>query len=795
MSFMLKPLENLPGFSNAATKYIYELHEGSSGDAGLLSVKGANLCEANRLGYLVPPAFILTTEAATKYSQEDKGQLDSNLVLEIAASIEKLEFATGHKFGSTEGRVPLLLTIRGGSSFSTENIVGTEEKDLSISTINNEMMDVLGAPDSWCIPGVKESCLGIGLTDRVASHLATLTSTTFAYNAYAHFLIRFGTLVLGIPRSRYRKILNDFTSSTGKTNDQLNEDEVWQIYAMFRQITDLPQDPFVQLQMAIKAMYEAWFHTDAALYRQEVLGMSLDTGLALIVQTLVVGDTGIAFSRNPATGELGAGIYGCVWSKFGTKQSLQAYAGDKSSIYDKLLDMVRNFEAHFRDMVQIEFVVLDSEEIYVLQVLRGRRTPQASVRLAVDLQEEKIISEREAVMRVDARNPSTFRQYDFEAKPDFEVIAHAETASRGVIIGSVAFNAVECLELQAQGQKIILVQLDADHADERVLKLCDGLILMRGGVLSPPATLCRALGKPCVTGVSGIKIGHLGDVPYLEVNSFLHIVKGDIISMNASTGKVYKGACNILPTYRDEYFRDIISWSDKFRKMKVQARVISSCAALDAGHAHECGAEGIGYLSTNFMFTCNEDRLSLIRLILLAKAEEDRKSHINVLEELQQEDFSRIIRAINPSEFLGQKERAYLGVKLLDVSLSTFWSARDINVTALASGMNIQAADIKEAISLYHDNNPEIGLRGCRITALHPEITEMQLRALFKAVHSFPAEMRIKPHIWIPAVSSSHELRGVLRVVDSVYNEVFVTLRIIIYLPEMFDIDCVVICR
>lgn len=775
MSFIYKPLEKFASYVSPPTraKYAYALSEGTREDKELLSIKGASLCELTRLGYNVPPAFILSTEAAVHYRKLGLEEFDQNLMAEIQLAVSSIEKATDRQFGSVRGdKFPLLLSLRGGSSIMSDVLVGDEEKDINIGTVNNEVIDVLGAPDSWCFPGIKESCLGIGLTDAVVEQIAGLTSRTFAYNAYAHFLIRYGTIVLDVPKSHYRQILSNFIRSSHKTKDELSEDEVFQIHEKFKEITPLPQDPMDQLFLAIKAMYNSWFEIDAALYRQEVLNMPFDSGLALIVQALVMGDTGIAFSRNPATGDIGQGIFGCIWKRDGVKQSLMEYAKSNEKTYQNLIDIARYLELQYMDMVQMEYVVDENDQINLLQVLPGRRTPHASIRIAVDLKKEKILNERESVLRINAKHPTAFWRFDVDSKLESDLIGTGQTSSRGIAVGAVAFNAVDCLELKAKGLEVVLIQRDADSADERLLSRCAGLILLHGDVVSPPAALCRALGKPCITGVSGMKLVSLDSTDYVEVNEFLHLGKGDHITMNAGNGKLYRGACNKIPSYNEEYFKDILQWAEKFRTIRVDSKVVDGDMAKEVARSNEIGADNIGHISTDFMFKCTEERLTLTRLTLVAKSLADRKSHLNVLQNLHEADFVGIIRAMLATSKHSYEGQIPLGVKLLDTALGGFLREKDMNIPGLATHMNVRVSDIKEAISVYHDENPDIGLRGCRITAIHPEITEMQLTALFRAVLSFEPQLRIKPHIWIPAVSSSHELRSVISLIESVYRKV-----------------------
>jgi pyruvate, orthophosphate dikinase len=834
MSFLYSPIERIAQFVTmpAKSKYIYSLHEGSRDDFSFLSSKGANLCEVSRLGFSVPRAFIISSEAAEKYLKQNSRTLDSNIQADIRLAIGKLEEQTGHLFGATSDKFPLLLTVRGGSTAPTETIVGAEETDLSFDTVNHEVMDVLGAPDSWCIPGLKESCLGIGLNDDVVRYLATLTSKFYAYNAYAHFLIRFGTIVLNIPKSKYRSILSEFVEKTGKSGDQMTEDDVYYIYQRFKEITDLPQDPYLQLEKCVSAMYNAWYDYDSVLYRQEAFRVHSEKGIAVIVQMLIMGDTGIAFTRNPISGEhsTGSGLFGCIWTKQGVKKPIQEYYDQQEQlelIY-QLQRIAKALEHHYADMMQMEFVVTESTpstsvtttvdasnttsstlpQVHLLQVFPGRRTPYASVRIAVEMHREQLISEREAILRVHAQDPHVFIQYRVDALREEDIIAIAQTASRGIVCGVLAFTGIECLQQKAKGNEVIFVQSDPDSVDQRALTTCSGLILLRGSVLSPPAALCRALGKPCITMVSGMKLlspdpaNNLMLQEYqLEIKEQVYLKTGDCITLNASNGRVYQTCCPTVNLFEiDEYHQSIIQWCEQFRTMKVKAKLwqghyveemsqlttsSTSTSIAAPGLKSLTSVDGYGCIETNHLFTCTEDRLHLMRMTLIAKTVEQKREHLEALCQLLQNDFEEIIMEIisqqqsqSSTSNKEEMELPFMAFKLLDLPLSIFLQTDDVqNVSAFATRVNLCVSEVKDAFTQFHDPNPEFGLRGCRITTLYPEITEMQLTALFQACWKCIDQYKIrkhplKPHIWIPTITSAQELRNVIDTISMIHRMV-----------------------
>jgi pyruvate,orthophosphate dikinase len=747
------------------SKYVYDLNEGSKDDVDFMSSKGANLCEVHRMGFRVPPAFIVSVDASIKYNNQDFNTIDTNLQTELHAAIERLEFVSKSKFGGVDGQFPLMLSIRGGASVSKELIVGAEEVDLSVDTVNSEVMDVLGAPESWCIPGMKESVLGLGFTDEVAKHLASLTSTSFAYNAYAHFLVRYGIIVQDVPKGRYRQVLSEFVEAKGKQVEELSEEEILYFVNKFKELTDLPEDPYEQLYQTLKAMYDGWYDGDAVANRAEALHMPIDNGLAIIVQTVVMGSAGTAFSRNPVTGE--SGLFGCIWSTNGQKIALQDYAQTKPEVYQRLSVVAREIEKHFTDAIQMEFVAVENEqEINILQLFPARRTPAASVRIAVDLAAEHLVNERDAVLRVNVAHPNALWTYSLESKHDSDIVAHGQCASRGIVTGVLAFTSDEAMELTVKGHDVILVQFSGDLVDDRLLSSISGLVLIVGGVMNQAAVLTRALGKPCITDVSGVKLEKENGGYVLRINQNESLYEGMEVTLAAGEGRLYRGSCEKAHLFVDDYFREILHWSDMFRNMKVESKITGGHVPMELNTAQQFQADNVGCISTEHMFSSTEDRLTLTRLILISKTPEDRQTHILALQDLHQQDFANIFRSISA-------ENPVIGIKLLDESLSRFLTcASEQEVQHVATSINVTVKDVKSAVHHFHDHNPDTGLRGCRIAALHPEVIELQLMALFKAVltHHRDTGALIRTHIWIPGVSSSLELSAVLRLISRTYE-------------------------
>jgi pyruvate,orthophosphate dikinase len=378
MSFVKESITKFSSWMmpQAKKKYIYSLNEGSLQDEAFLSRKAANLCELHRLGYSVPPAFILSSFVSMEYHKSEGQTLEETILKNIKDAVVSLGSSTGNVFGSTSGPPPLLLSVRGGSLVNPNTDVSFE--DANLDSVNTDIVDILGAPDSWCIPGVKESCLGLGMNDKVAEHLSNIANPFIAYNTYAHFLVRFGTIVLGAPRRHYRRILTEHVQSTGRAGTNLTKEDLMGIVEKFKQIADVPEDPYVQLNMTILEMYRTWFSPSAVQFRSEALNVARNTGCAIIVQTIVFGGTGVCFTRSPLSGEPAQGVFGTFWAKSGEKLTLnEAFRERDQAAYDKLAETSRSLEQAFKDMQQYEFVYSHEDNVlYILQLQAGRRTPK-----------------------------------------------------------------------------------------------------------------------------------------------------------------------------------------------------------------------------------------------------------------------------------------------------------------------------------------------------------------------------------------------------------------------------------
>lgn len=771
--FLNNPIETIASWVTPARKkkLVYNLSEGSLNDENILSRKAATLCEAHRLGFSVPPAFILSSEVSQTFNESSSKKFSEDAYQEMIAALADLEKASHCSFGATSGTAqPLLLSVRGGPLVSAMTLMSFEEK--SLESVNTDIVDILGAPDSWCIPGIKESCLGIGLNDEVAAHLARLTNPFVAYNTYAHFLVRFGTIVMGAPRRNYRRVLADHVESTGRAGMNLTEEDLKSIVHKFKQIANVPSNPQEQLELAIQEMYRCWFSPAAIEYRSEALGLAKGTGTAVIVQSIVFGGTGVCFSRSPVTGSGEDGAYGTFWSKSGEKLSLQEYKEMDALIVGGLTEISRRLERQFRDMVQFEFVVGDDRNIYLLQVQSGKRTPKAAMKIAVEMVSQEIITEREALMRVDANKVEFFLQQhlhpdQLSSKPFGEGLA----ASRGVVTATLAFSSAQCLEQSPHGEVILCLQQGTPE-DARAMRIAAGVITMDGNLFTNTAILCRGMGKPCITCAKDMHLKQRDDNNqiYLVSSNGQELKAGDEVTLDGGSGKLFVGLKSTVNYSNDSDFQTLLSWADKFRKMRIDGTLSSSGAdqkqlAAEVQNALALGADGLGSLSTDGLFSSSETRLALTRSLLIRKEHPEAISHLKKLCEMQREDLRCVFRSLHGRP---------VAVKLLDKHLGSFLPQSEEDISALASQFDMPVSEIKLSMKHLTDKNPDIGLRGCRVTANYPLITEMQVRAIIGAALDLVGEgIQVVPRILVPMICTVHEFHAVLEVINRTAFQVY----------------------
>mmetsp|Transcript_3273 Transcript_3273/g.7107 ORF Transcript_3273/g.7107 Transcript_3273/m.7107 type:complete len:942 (-) Transcript_3273:166-2991(-) len=773
-------------------KLVYALSEGSLADEAFLSRKGANLCELNRLGFNVPPAFILSADASLRYLQSEQRDLSPALLDNISHALAQMGHSCKKVFGATSGPPPLLVSVRGGALVCPSTDVAEEAMD----SINTDIADVLGAPDSWCIPGVKESCLGLGMNDQVAAHLATLTNPFTAYNTYAHFLVRFGTIVLGVPRRHYRRVLSDHVELTGRAGVNLTHEDLLNIVEKFKHIAVVPSDPFVQLHMCLREMYRCWFSPEAVEFRSEGLGVDRGVGTAIIVQSIVFGGTGICFTRNPTDGE--AGVFGTYWSRTGAKLALASveFRQRDEAAFNLLQRASRSLEAWGRDMQQYEFVYSGEENfLYILQVLVGRRSPRAAMKIAVDLVASRLLTEREAIMRIDARKAAFFSTRHLTPEQLLcDPFGQGAPASRGVVTGTLAFTAAECMEQSLRGDTILCMQ-DCFPHDAPALRAASAVITLGGTIFSNTAILCRGMGKPCIT-TARLALTQIPQTqpeasispafhPALTNAAGKHLLGGSTVTIDGGAGRIFSGLRPTVSYAADEHFQTVLGWAEKFRTVRINALVGSMGSAGDLVSqvklAKQMGADGLGVVSTNGMFRATPERLALTRSVLVRRSE----GHLAALCELHREDFRLLLRTA--------QDRA-VGIRLLDCHLGSFLPEEYSQLPPLEP---YSRAEFNAAVRQLQDSNPDIGLRGCRITSFYPDITIMQVKALVSATLDLILEgLHLCPQILVPMVCTSHELQAVTKLIDraafEVYSEYKDTHPQLLRIPKYYEIGAMI---
>lgn len=718
-------------------KWVYLFEEGNADMRNLLGGKGANLAEMTNLGLPIPQGFTVTTEACTDYYKQNKSVSDE-IRNQIFEALAKLEEKQGKKFGDNEE--PLLVSVRSGSRAS--------------------------------MPGMMDTILNLGLNDTAVEGFAAKTGNPrFAYDSYRRFIQMFSDVVMEIPKSYFERILDEIKESKNIEFDtDLSADDLKEVIVKFKDIykkemgTDFPQEPKEQLMEAVKAVFRSWDNERAIVYRRmnDIPG---DWGTAVNVQAMVFGNmgntsgTGVAFTRNPSTGE--KLIYGeylinaqgeDVVAGIRTPQPITRLAEDLPECYEQFIEIANKLEAHYRDMQDMEFTIED-KKLYFLQTRSGKRTAAAALQIACDLLDEGKITEEEAVLRIDAKSLDQLLHPMFEkaALKEGEVIGSALPASPGAAAGKVYFTAEDAKNAGNRGERVILVRLETSPEDIEGMNASKGILTVRGGMTSHAAVVARGMGTCCVSGCGEIIIDEDAKTFSLGGHTF-H--EGDYISLDGSTGKIYKGDIKTVEATVGGNFERIMSLSDKFRKLKVRTNADSPA---DARNALELGAEGIGLCRTEHMFF-EPDRIPKIRKMILSKTEEAREAALNELIPYQKGDFKAIYEVM---------EGRPVTIRFLDPPLHEFVPTEEKDIIELANQMGIRAADVKAACDSLHEFNPMMGHRGCRLAVTYPEIARMQTRAIMEAAIEVKAEKGydIIPEIMIPLIGEKRELKYVKDVV------------------------------
>ena len=728
-------------------KYVYLFKEGNANMRELLGGKGANLAEMTNLGLPIPQGFTVTTEACTEYYNDGK-KINEEIQEQIFAALKKLEEMQGKKFGDNND--PLLVSVRSGARAS--------------------------------MPGMMDTILNLGLNDVAVEGFAAKTGNPrFAYDSYRRFIQMYSDVVMEVPKSFFEKIIDELKVEKGVHFDtELTTEDLKELVKRFKAVykenmkgEEFPQDPVEQLMGAVKAVFRSWDNPRAIVYRRmnDIPG---DWGTAVNVQAMVFGNmgetsgTGVAFTRNPSTGE--KGIYGeylinaqgeDVVAGVRTPQPISKLAEDLPECYKEFMEIATKLENHYRDMQDMEFTIQEGK-LYFLQTRNGKRTAPAAINIACDLVDEGMIDEKEAVLRIDAKSLDQLLHptFDKESLKAGEVIGEALPASPGGAAGKVVFTAEEAKNLGkgGKGERVVLVRLETTPEDIEGMVASQGILTVRGGMTSHAAVVARGMGTCCVSGCGEIKIDE--EAKKFELGGYT-FHEGDYISLDGTTGKIYKGDIKTVEASVSGNFGRIMAWADKYRKLGVRTNADNP---RDTKNAVHLGAEGIGLCRTEHMFF-EEDRIPKIRKMILAETVEAREAALNELIPFQKGDFKAMYKELKGLP---------MTVRYLDPPLHEFLPTEEEDIIALAKDMGVTVEHLKAKCAELHEFNPMMGHRGCRLAVTYPEIAKMQTRALMEAAIEVKEEegYDIVPEIMIPLVGEKKELKFVKDIVVEVAEQV-----------------------
>ena len=729
------------------TKYVYAFSEGNKDMRNLLGGKGANLAEMTNLGLPIPQGFTITTEACTKYYEDGK-EISEDIKKEIFSAIEELEKVKGKKFGDNED--PLLVSVRSGARAS--------------------------------MPGMMDTILNLGLNDIAVEGFAKKTNNPrFAYDSYRRFIQMYSDVVMEVNKSFFEKIIDEVKEEKGiKYDTELTVDDLKELVKRFKKVysdhmkgEEFPQDAKEQLMGAVKAVFRSWDNPRAIVYRRmnDIPG---DWGTAVNVQSMVFGNmgeisgTGVAFTRDPATGE--KGIYGeylinaqgeDVVAGVRTPEPITKLKEDLPECYEEFMTLANKLENHYRDMQDMEFTI-EEGKLYFLQTRNGKRTAHAAIKIACDLVDEGMISEEEAVMRIEAKSLDQLLHPTFDVKilKEAKAIGEGLPASPGAAAGKVVFTADDAKKLGTggKGERVVLVRLETTPEDIEGMVAAQGILTVRGGRTSHAAVVARGMGTCCVAGCGAISINEEAKEFTLGGETF-H--EGDYVSLDGNTGKIYKGDIKTNEATVSGDFGRIMDWADKYRTLGVRTNADNP---RDTKKAVELGAEGIGLCRTEHMFF-EEDRIPKIRKMILSETVEDRENALNELIPFQKGDFKAMYKEL---------KELPMTVRYLDPPLHEFLPTEEEDIISLAKDMNVTVEHLKSKIAELHEFNPMMGHRGCRLAVTYPEIAKMQTRALMEAAIEVKEEegYNIVPEIMIPLVGEAKELKFVKDIVIEVAEKV-----------------------
>ncbi|MGD9567205.1 MAG: pyruvate, phosphate dikinase [Sedimentibacter sp.] len=724
-------------------KWVYLFKEGSASQKDLLGGKGANLCEMTNIGLPVPPGLTVTTEACTEfYVQGEK--LSDEIIDQIKSMLKVLEEQTEKKFGDVEN--PLLVSVRSGAKFS--------------------------------MPGMMDTILNLGLNDNTVEGMARKTGNLrFAYDSYRRFIQMFGDVVLGISKHNFDNILDGAKEKNGyKYDTELTAEDLKYIAGEFKKVykeetnTEFPQDPETQLLMAVEAVFKSWNNPRAITYRN-LYDIPHNIGTAVNVQSMVFGNmgdtsgTGVAFTRNPSTGEKK------VFGEFLINaQGEDVVAGIRTpliidklnevmpDIYKQFMEAAHTLEQHYKDMQDIEFTI-EQGKLYFLQTRSGKRTADAALRAAVEMVEEGLITEKEAVMRVDPKSLDQLLhpKFDPEELKKATPIAKGLPASPGAATGKIYFNADDAVAAANRGEAAILVRKETSPEDIEGMNKANGILTSRGGMTSHAAVVARGMGKCCVAGCEAVHVDESKKI--MTVKGVIYN-EGDFISLDGSTGSVYDGSLRTVEANISGSFGKLMEWADGFRKLNIRT---NADTPKDSETAVKFGAEGIGLCRTEHMFF-EESRIFSVRKMIISDTVEQREKALAEILPMQKNDFKGIFKVMGVRP---------VTIRLLDPPLHEFIPTEEDDIIELANDMNVPFAKLKETINGLHEFNPMLGHRGCRLAISYPEIARMQTRAIIEAAIEVSREenITIVPEIMVPLVGKKEELEILRKLIIEVAEQ------------------------
>ncbi len=721
-----------------ANKWVYLFSEGNADMRELLGGKGANLAEMTSLGLPVPQGFTITTEACTQY-YEDGREINDEIQGQINEYIVKMEEITGKKFGDKEN--PLLVSVRSGARAS--------------------------------MPGMMDTILNLGLNEEVVDVIARKSDNPrWAWDCYRRFIQMYSDVVMEVGKKYFEELIDKMKADKGVTFDvDLTADDLKELAGQFKAEykekigSDFPDDPKEQLMGAVKAVFRSWDNPRANVYRRDN-DIPYSWGTAVNVQSMAFGNmgddcgTGVAFTRDPATGErklMGEFLINAqgedVVAGVRTPMPIAKMEEEFPEAFAQFKDVCQTLENHYRDMQDMEFTV-ENKKLYMLQTRNGKRTAQAALKIACDLVDEGMRTEKEAVAMIDPRNLDTLLhpQFDAAALKAATPVGKGLGASPGAACGKIVFSAEDAVEWNEKGEKVVLVRLETSPEDITGMKASQGILTVRGGMTSHAAVVARGMGTCCVSGC--------GDITMDEENKKFTLAgkeyhEGDPISIDGTTGNIYDGIIPTVDATIAGEFGRIMAWADKYRRLKVRT---NADTPADAKKARELGAEGIGLCRTEHMFF-EEDRIAAFREMICADTVEEREAALEKILPYQQSDFEALYEALEGNP---------VTIRFLDPPLHEFVPTEEEDIKKLADAQGKSVEDIKALIASLHEFNPMMGHRGCRLAVTYPEIARMQTRAVIRAainVQKAHADWNVKPEIMIPLICEIKELKNVKKVV------------------------------